>query len=87
MRRHLQEGAGALAMPSQGRCWETLEALRRSEKGRLRYNRDLVLWSDVSSGAGGDSGPSDPSPKTPAVTEPVTCPAVTCPAPAPVRSF
>ncbi|KAI5932037.1 Nucleoporin GLE1 [Manis javanica] len=72
-------------MPSQGRCWETLEALRRSEKGRLRYNRDLVLWSDVSSGTGGDSGPSDPSPKTPAVTEPVTCPAVTCPAPAPSK--
>ncbi|KAI5217514.1 Nucleoporin Gle1 [Manis pentadactyla] len=33
-------------MPWQGRCWETLEALRSSDKGRLCYNCDLLLWSD-----------------------------------------
>lgn len=30
-------------MPSQGRCWETLEALRSSDKGRLCYDRDWPL--------------------------------------------
>lgn len=30
-------------MPSEGRCWETLEALRSSEKGRLCYHRDWLL--------------------------------------------
>ena len=30
-------------MSSQGRCWETLEALRSSEKGRLRNDRDWML--------------------------------------------
>ncbi|XP_019493068.1 PREDICTED: nucleoporin GLE1 isoform X1 [Hipposideros armiger] len=30
-------------MPSEGRCWETLEALRNSDKGRLSYHRDLLL--------------------------------------------
>ncbi|XP_057344311.1 uncharacterized protein LOC130679481 [Manis pentadactyla] len=45
-RRCLREGAGDLAMPWQGRCWETLEALRSSDKGRLCYNCDLLLWGD-----------------------------------------
>ncbi|KAM4877166.1 mRNA export factor GLE1 [Thomomys bottae] len=30
-------------MPSEGRCWETLQALRSSNKGRLCYNRDWLL--------------------------------------------
>ncbi|XP_055456628.1 mRNA export factor GLE1 isoform X1 [Psammomys obesus] len=30
-------------MPSDGRCWETLRALRNSSKGRLRYHRDWLL--------------------------------------------
>ncbi|XP_069870858.1 mRNA export factor GLE1 [Dipodomys merriami] len=30
-------------MPSEGRCWETLQALRSSHKGRLCYNRDWLL--------------------------------------------
>ncbi|XP_023982182.1 mRNA export factor GLE1 isoform X3 [Physeter macrocephalus] len=30
-------------MPSKGRCWETLQALRRSDKGRLCYHRDWLL--------------------------------------------
>ncbi|XP_006834899.1 PREDICTED: nucleoporin GLE1 [Chrysochloris asiatica] len=30
-------------MPSEGRCWETLQALRSSDKGRLSYNRDWLL--------------------------------------------
>ncbi|KAF3821038.1 hypothetical protein GH733_011191 [Mirounga leonina] len=30
-------------MPSEGRCWETLQALRSSDKGRLRYHRDWLL--------------------------------------------
>ncbi|XP_060010194.1 mRNA export factor GLE1 isoform X3 [Lagenorhynchus albirostris] len=30
-------------MPSEGRCWETLQALRRSEKGRICYHRDWLL--------------------------------------------
>ncbi|XP_011786841.1 PREDICTED: nucleoporin GLE1 [Colobus angolensis palliatus] len=30
-------------MPSEGRCWETLEALRSSDKGRLCYYRDWLL--------------------------------------------
>ncbi|XP_029776385.1 nucleoporin GLE1 isoform X2 [Suricata suricatta] len=30
-------------MPSEGRCWETLQALRSSEKGRLCYHRDWLL--------------------------------------------
>ncbi|XP_036744788.2 mRNA export factor GLE1-like [Manis pentadactyla] len=72
-------------MPWQGRCWETLEALRNSAKGRLQYDRDLLLLSDVSSGAGGGDGPSDPLPLTPAVTEPQACPAPACPAPAPSK--
>ncbi|KAH0505235.1 Nucleoporin GLE1 [Microtus ochrogaster] len=35
-------------MPSEGRCWETLSALRNSSKGRLRYHREwLVHYEDV----------------------------------------
>ncbi|XP_040818986.1 nucleoporin GLE1 isoform X2 [Ochotona curzoniae] len=30
-------------MPSERRCWETLEALRSSSKGRLCYHRDWLL--------------------------------------------
>ncbi|XP_002723014.3 mRNA export factor GLE1 isoform X1 [Oryctolagus cuniculus] len=30
-------------MPSEGRCWETLQALRSSDKGRLCYDRDWLL--------------------------------------------
>uniref|UniRef100_A0A8W4FEQ3 mRNA export factor GLE1 n=1 Tax=Sus scrofa TaxID=9823 RepID=A0A8W4FEQ3_PIG len=30
-------------MPSEGRCWETLQALRSSGKGRLCYHRDWLL--------------------------------------------
>ncbi|KAM6169428.1 mRNA export factor GLE1 isoform 2-T2 [Rhynchocyon petersi] len=30
-------------MPSEGRCWETLEALRSSDKGQLSYHRDWLL--------------------------------------------
>ncbi|KAM9207238.1 mRNA export factor GLE1 isoform 1-T1 [Dugong dugon] len=30
-------------MPSEGRCWETLQALRSSDKGRLSYHRDWPL--------------------------------------------
>ncbi|KAL2782124.1 mRNA export factor GLE1 isoform 1 [Daubentonia madagascariensis] len=30
-------------MPSEGRCWETLQALRSSNKGRLCYHRDWLL--------------------------------------------
>ncbi|XP_021117583.1 nucleoporin GLE1 isoform X3 [Heterocephalus glaber] len=30
-------------MPSEGRCWETLQALRSSSKGRLCYHRDWLL--------------------------------------------
>ncbi|XP_054980362.1 mRNA export factor GLE1 [Sorex araneus] len=30
-------------MPSESRCWETLRALRSSEKGRLCYHRDWLL--------------------------------------------
>ncbi|XP_053417080.1 mRNA export factor GLE1 isoform X3 [Nycticebus coucang] len=29
-------------MPSEGRCWETLQALRSSNKGRLCYHRDCL---------------------------------------------
>ncbi|XP_005413614.1 PREDICTED: nucleoporin GLE1 isoform X2 [Chinchilla lanigera] len=29
-------------MPSEGRCWETLQALRSSSKGRLCYHRDWL---------------------------------------------
>lgn len=68
-------------MPSQGRCWETLEALRSSDKGRLCYDRDWPLRGEVSGGAGGGAGPSDPSPRTPAVR------ALRVSCPDPVRSF
>ncbi|XP_066112141.1 mRNA export factor GLE1 [Saccopteryx bilineata] len=35
-------------MPSEGRCWETLQALRSSDKGRLCYHRDwLVRGEDI----------------------------------------
>ncbi|XP_059115930.1 mRNA export factor GLE1 [Peromyscus eremicus] len=35
-------------MPSEGRCWETLRALRNSSKGRLPYHREwLVHYEDV----------------------------------------
>ncbi|EDL93360.1 GLE1 RNA export mediator-like (yeast), isoform CRA_d [Rattus norvegicus] len=35
-------------MPSDGRCWETLRALRNSSKGRLRYDREWLLrYEDV----------------------------------------
>ncbi|XP_051022837.1 mRNA export factor GLE1 [Acomys russatus] len=30
-------------MPSDGRCWETLRALRNSSKGRLPYHREWLL--------------------------------------------
>uniref|UniRef100_A0A8C5P436 mRNA export factor GLE1 n=1 Tax=Jaculus jaculus TaxID=51337 RepID=A0A8C5P436_JACJA len=30
-------------MPSESRCWETLQALRNSSKGRLCYQRDWLL--------------------------------------------
>nr|XP_020019913.1 LOW QUALITY PROTEIN: nucleoporin GLE1 [Castor canadensis] len=30
-------------MPSEGRCWKTLQALRSSNKGRLCYHRDWLL--------------------------------------------
>uniref|UniRef100_A0A8C6EEI5 mRNA export factor GLE1 n=1 Tax=Microcebus murinus TaxID=30608 RepID=A0A8C6EEI5_MICMU len=30
-------------MPSEGRCWETLQALRSSNTGRLCYHRDWLL--------------------------------------------
>uniref|UniRef100_A0AAA9RWR5 mRNA export factor GLE1 n=1 Tax=Bos taurus TaxID=9913 RepID=A0AAA9RWR5_BOVIN len=30
-------------MPSEGRCWETLQALRSCDKGRLCYDRDWLL--------------------------------------------
>ncbi|KAK1334085.1 hypothetical protein QTO34_005085 [Cnephaeus nilssonii] len=30
-------------MPSESRCWETLQALRSSDKGRLCYHRDWLL--------------------------------------------
>uniref|UniRef100_A0A8C4MAA4 mRNA export factor GLE1 n=1 Tax=Equus asinus TaxID=9793 RepID=A0A8C4MAA4_EQUAS len=38
-----QEPQASRAMPSEGRCWETLQALRSSEKGRLCYHRDWLL--------------------------------------------
>lgn len=34
-------------MPSEGRCWETLQALRSSDKGRLCYHRDWLLRGEV----------------------------------------
>ncbi|XP_058158294.1 mRNA export factor GLE1 isoform X1 [Dasypus novemcinctus] len=34
-------------MPSEGRCWETLQALRNSDKGRLCYHRDWLRDEDV----------------------------------------
>ena len=37
-------------MPSEGRCWETLQALRSSGKGRLCYHRDWLLRGEVSNG-------------------------------------
>lgn len=37
-------------MPSDGRCWETLRALRNSSKGRLRYDREWLLRYEVSGG-------------------------------------
>lgn len=37
-------------MPSEGRCWETLQALRSSDKGRLCYHRDWLLRGEVSGG-------------------------------------
>lgn len=37
-------------MPSEGRCWETLQALRNSSKGRLCYHRDWLLRGEVSGG-------------------------------------
>ncbi|XP_058380173.1 mRNA export factor GLE1 [Diceros bicornis minor] len=33
-------------MPSEGRCWETLQALRNSDKGRLCYHRDWLLQGE-----------------------------------------
>ncbi|XP_006892554.1 PREDICTED: nucleoporin GLE1 [Elephantulus edwardii] len=33
-------------MPSGGRCWETLQALRSSDKGRLSYHRDWLLQGE-----------------------------------------
>lgn len=37
-------------MPSEGRCWETLSALRNSSKGRLRYHREWLVHYEVSGG-------------------------------------
>jgi hypothetical protein len=37
-------------MPSDGRCWETLRALRNTSKGRLRYDREWLLRYEVSGG-------------------------------------
>lgn len=37
-------------MPSEGRCWETLRALRNSSKGRLRYHREWLMHYEVSGG-------------------------------------
>lgn len=45
-------------MPSEGRCWETLEALRSSDKGRLCYHRDWLLRGEVSRGLGGRGVPA-----------------------------
>lgn len=39
-------------MLSEGRCWETLQALRSSDKGRLCYHRDWLLRGEVSGGPG-----------------------------------
>ena len=39
-------------MPSEGRCWETLQALRSSDKGRLCYHRDWLLRGEVRGGPG-----------------------------------
>ncbi|KAM5299676.1 mRNA export factor GLE1 isoform 2-T2 [Ctenodactylus gundi] len=33
-------------MPSEGRCWETLQALSSSSKGRLCYHRDWLLQGE-----------------------------------------
>ncbi|XP_049640139.1 mRNA export factor GLE1-like [Suncus etruscus] len=40
-------------MPSDGRCGETLQALRRSDKGRLRYHRDWLPRGEDVLGEGG----------------------------------
>uniref|UniRef100_A0A804HJF3 GLE1 RNA export mediator n=1 Tax=Homo sapiens TaxID=9606 RepID=A0A804HJF3_HUMAN len=37
-------------MPSEGRCWETLKALRSSDKGRLCYYRDWLLRREAGCG-------------------------------------
>ncbi|XP_036116935.1 nucleoporin GLE1 isoform X2 [Molossus molossus] len=47
-------------MPSEGRCWETLQALRSSDKGRLCYHRDWLLRGEVSNGSRGGCGPHQP---------------------------
>ncbi|XP_037684907.1 nucleoporin GLE1-like [Choloepus didactylus] len=33
-------------MASEGRCWETLQALRYSNKGRLSYHRNPLVWGE-----------------------------------------
>lgn len=42
----------AMLLPSDGRCGETLQALRRSQRGRLPYHRDrlpraTMIWDPV----------------------------------------
>lgn len=54
-------------MPSEGRSWETLEALRNSDKGRLSYHRDLLLPDEVSRGPRGPRGPAGPCAGNPCV--------------------
>jgi hypothetical protein len=48
----VREAAAEGVMPSEGRCWKTLQALRSSNKGRLCYHRDWLLRGEVSSGSG-----------------------------------
>ncbi|XP_003407741.3 mRNA export factor GLE1 [Loxodonta africana] len=42
----LRGAASCSVMPSEGRCWETLQALRSSDKGRLSYHRDWLLQGE-----------------------------------------
>lgn len=57
---HLGRAATGRAMPSEGRCWETLQALRSSDKGRLCYHRDWLLRGEVSNGSRGGCGSHQP---------------------------
>lgn len=65
--RHLGREGAARAMPSESRCWETLQALRSSDKGRLCYHRDWLLRGEVSSGRRGGCSPSGRSAGAPCV--------------------